>query len=85
MPGWSCLACFLAGVDMKFVSKVKPERRAVVAGVGAVGALAGVAAVLPGAARTADPAVAAAAPAADTKGGYQLTDHVRRYYQTARV
>jgi hypothetical protein len=53
------------------------------AGAGAVGALAAVAAVLPGA----KPAVPVAQRAADAEadGGYQLTEHVKRYYQTARV
>ncbi|MEO5735321.1 MAG: hypothetical protein ABIN96_03400 [Rubrivivax sp.] len=60
-------------------------RRRIFAGAGTVGALAAVAAVVPLAQR------AAPVPAADQKiaaaaaGGYQVTDHVLRYYQTARV
>jgi hypothetical protein len=59
-------------------------RRRVFAGVGTAGALAAVAAVLP---VTPTPPQAAALPksAPDATGGYQLTEHVRRYYQTAKV
>ena len=60
------------------------SRRTVFAGAGAVGALAAVAAVTrlqPAAA----PVAQATLPAADAAGGYQLTEHVKRYYQTARV
>ncbi len=64
-----------------------PSRRRLLAGVGAVGAVAAVAAVLP-ATPAADP-VAGAAPGAegpgDAPGGYRLSAHVQRYYQTARV
>ena len=49
---------------------------------GAVGALAAVATVLPTADKTT--ATSAASKAAAT-GGYQLTDHVKQYYATARV
>jgi hypothetical protein len=59
------------------------SRRTVFAGAGAVGALATVAAVLP-ATRAAAPVAQAGLAAADA-GGYQLTEHVQRYYQTARV
>jgi hypothetical protein len=59
------------------------SRRTLFAGVGTAGALVAVAAMLPkGAAPVA--AVTPAAPAA-ADGGYQLTEHVQRYYQTARV
>jgi ApbE superfamily uncharacterized protein (UPF0280 family) len=60
-------------------------RRKIFAGAGTVGALAAAAAVLP-LAKTAAPADQAATTLArDDKGGYQLTEHVQRYYQTARV
>ena len=60
-------------------------RRRVFAGAGTVGALAAVAAVLP-VAPTLPQATAHPKPAPDTTtGGYQLTEHVRRYYQTAKV
>ena len=60
------------------------SRRTVFAGAGAVGALGAlaVATKLPGAA----PVVAKVAQAASEQtGGYQLTDHVKQYYATARV
>lgn len=60
-------------------------RRRVFAGVGTAGALAAVAAVLPGQTPMPAPVAALPKPAPDTGGGYQLTEHVRRYYQTAKV
>jgi hypothetical protein len=59
------------------------KRRALFAGAGAVGALAATAAVLP-LVQPAPETVALAKPVAPD-GGYQLTEHVERYYQTARV
>ena len=60
------------------------SRRTVFAGAGIVGALAAAAAALPGTAKS--PALAAAAvPESDVKGGYQLTEHVKQYYATARI
>jgi len=59
-------------------------RRTVFAGAGAAGALAAVAAVLPGPVKA--PAQATATPPEPTEGtGYRLTEHVKRYYATARV
>jgi hypothetical protein len=61
-------------------------RRRVVAGAGTVGALAAAAAALPLApAPTEVKTVASAKPQAEPQDGYQLTDHVKRYYQTAKV
>lgn len=58
-------------------------RRNVFVGAGTAGALAAVAAVLP---RSQPEVVAAVADVAAVKEeGYQLTDHVKRYYATARV
>ncbi|MEY4908759.1 MAG: hypothetical protein RL260_2477 [Pseudomonadota bacterium] len=63
----------------------KLTRRRVFAGAGTVGALAAVAAVLP-VAPTLPQATAHPKPAPDIPtGGYQLTEHIRRYYQTAKV
>lgn len=59
-------------------------RRTVFAGVGAVGALAAAAAALP-LSKQAAPAPEQKAQADSAEGGYQLTEHVQRYYQTARV
>ncbi|WP_326542597.1 formate dehydrogenase [Pseudorhodoferax sp.] len=58
------------------------SRRTVFAGVGVAGAAATAAAVLP---RVVQPPAAAAAAVPTPTGGYQLTEHVQRYYQTARV
>ncbi|MEY2875695.1 MAG: hypothetical protein RLZZ373_3066 [Pseudomonadota bacterium] len=63
----------------------KLTRRRVFAGAGTVSALAAVAAVLP-VAHAPPQATAQPRHAPDTAtGGYQLTEHVRRYYQTAKV
>jgi hypothetical protein len=59
------------------------SRRTLFAGAGTAGALAAAAAVLPG--TKAVVAEAATAVPAEGTGGYQLTEHVKRYYQTARV
>ena len=69
------------------MDKAKNEltRRRVFAGAGAASALAAVAAVLP---RGSEQPVAEAAPAQaapEQGGGYQVTQHVLHYYQTARV
>ena len=62
----------------------KLSRRTVFASAGTAGALAAVAAVIPKA--PAEVAASAAEKAAADKGnGYQETQHVLRYYQTARV
>ena len=68
-------------------SSKTPARRGFLAGVGAAG-VAGAAVLAAG--RAAGPAVAEAAgeaPAAEKLAGrgYQETDHVRRYYDTAKV
>jgi hypothetical protein len=62
----------------------KLSRRQVFAGAGSAGALAAVAAVLP---RPAEPPQAKTEPrpAPERGGGYQETQHVLHYYQTARV
>ena len=62
------------------------SRRHVVAGAGTVGALAAAAAALPLATTPTDKkTVASAKPQAEPQDGYQLTDHVKRYYQTTKV
>jgi hypothetical protein len=60
------------------------SRRRMFAGAGGVGALAAVAAVLPSV-KTEAPAEVQAAAADDKDGTYRVTEHVKRYYQTARV
>ncbi len=62
------------------------SRRRVFAGAGTAGALAAAAALLP--AGSSGERVAASMPeqpADDAHGRYQLTQHVQRYYQTAKV
>lgn len=63
-----------------------PTRRHLLAGLGAAGA-AGVAVTALPLVKTAAPAAAPAAlaPAPEAGGGYQVTQHVLRYYQTAKV
>lgn len=62
------------------------QRRGLLAGAGALGALAAAASVLPGGRQAvADEKVAAAPPAPDTAAGYRLSEHVKRYYSSARI
>jgi len=62
------------------------SRRQALAGAGTAGALAAAAAVLPlGRPAPEAAADAGAVPKAESTGGYQLTEHVKRYYQTTRV
>lgn len=61
------------------------SRRRLFAAAGSAGALAAVAAALPLVQPAAPLAAEAAKAAPETGGGYQLTAHVQRYYQTARV
>ena len=60
------------------------SRRRLFAGAGAAGAIAAAAAVLPLTPEAEEPALQAK-PERDKPEGYQLTEHVKRYYQTARV
>ena len=60
------------------------SRRTVFAAGGSAGALAAAAAALP-LVRPSEPQAAAAKPEVDKSGGYQLTQHVLRYYETAKV
>lgn len=64
--------------------QVQLTRRRVFAGAGAAGALAGVAALV-APSEPAAPVAEAPKPAPEAGGGYQLTAHVQRYYQTTRV
>ena len=61
------------------------NRRRIFAAGGTVGALAAAAAVLPLSSKQAPVPEAAAKPAPEKGGGYQLTAHVQQYYDTARV
>ena len=62
----------------------KVSRRRVFAGAGTVGALAVAAVALPIARDEATP-TAGKKPSPEKGGGYQVTEHVLRYYQTTRV
>ena len=72
---------------MKPASEQALSRRKALAGAGAVGAVAAVAAVASSAVVSA-PEQTAAAPSEPThqdQEGYRLTEHIKRYYSTARV
>jgi hypothetical protein len=60
-------------------------RRGMLAGAGTLGALTAVAALLPKGVQPEPQASVAAAPPVDGAGGYRLTEHVKRYYQTAKI
>jgi hypothetical protein len=53
------------------------------AGAGAIGAVAAVATLLPSVQQPASPPKVKSPP--EKGGGYHLTEHVKRYYQTART
>lgn len=61
------------------------SRRRWFAGAGAVGAAATVAAVLPGVASDNEASTPTAAAKPAKGGGYTVSEHIRRYYQTTRV
>lgn len=61
------------------------KRRGLLLGVGAAGAAAIAAKVVPGTSAPAAEALAAAKPVLADTGGYQLSAHVLRYYETTRV
>ena len=60
-------------------------RRGLVIGAGVAGAAALAVKVVPGQAVATTAVATAAKPAVDTTGGYQLTQHVLRYYETTRA
>jgi hypothetical protein len=66
--------------------KAPLPRRGLIAGAGAVGAIAAVASVVP---PQPAPATTTAAPepsqADAARPGYRLTEHIRRYYATTRI
>jgi hypothetical protein len=71
--------------DMSKTPTSPISRRKVFAGAGTAGALAAAAAMLPLGRPEPDAVVATNRSATDAQGGYQLTEHVKRYYQTTRV
>ena len=66
-------------------AKSKLSRRTLFAGAGTATALAAAATVLPRVMEQQSPATAEPQPAPERGGGYQLTEHVKRYYKTTLV
>jgi hypothetical protein len=64
--------------------KSRVSRRTLFAGAGTVGALAAAASLLPGRPEPTETTPQARTPPA-RGGGYELTEHVKRYYRTTRV
>ena len=62
----------------------KPSRRGFFFGAAAAGTAVAVVASLPGLQET-QATAAVPKPLPEKGGGYSLTDHVRRYYKTARI
>ena len=65
-------------------SQTKPSRRGFFFGAAATGAAAAVVMALPGA-QVAEVAVTLPKPAPEKGGGYSASEHVERYYKSARV
>lgn len=65
-------------------NQTKPSRRGFFFGAVATGAAATVVMALPGA-QVAEVAVVVPKPAPEKGGGYSASEHVERYYKTARV
>ena len=65
-------------------SQTKPSRRGFFFGAAATGAAAAVVMALPGA-QVAEVADALPKPLPEKGGGYSVSEHVERYYKTARV
>jgi hypothetical protein len=63
----------------------KLSRRTLFAGVGTVGAVAATATLLPHTAMRQPESVAEPRPAPEKGGGYQLSEHVKRYYKTTLI
>jgi hypothetical protein len=63
----------------------KHSRRSLFAGAATVGAVAAVTSVLPKALPQAAAPAVANLPKPERGGGYALSEHVKRYYQTTRV
>ncbi|AVO40324.1 formate dehydrogenase [Simplicispira suum] len=63
----------------------KPSRRRFFAGAATVGAAAAATSVLPGLATNELAKAEPARPAPERGGGYWLSEHVKRYYQTTQI
>ena len=66
-------------------SKAKHSRRSLFAGAATVGAVAAAASVLPAAVQGVSHKAAVPLPKPERGGGYTVSEHVQRYYQTTRV
>jgi len=66
-------------------SQSKPSRRSFFFGAAATGAAAAAMVALPGAPALESALQAPSKPAPENGGGYSLSDHVKRYYKTARL
>ena len=65
--------------------KAALSRRSLFAGMATVGAVAAATSVLPGAVKGMAEPAAPQLPKPERGGGYTLSEHVKRYYQTTRV
>jgi hypothetical protein len=65
-------------------SQPKPSRRGFFFGAAATGAAAAAVVALPGV-QLPDAAIAEPPSAPEKGGGYKLSEHVKRYYQTTRI
>jgi anaerobic selenocysteine-containing dehydrogenase len=65
-------------------AQAAPSRRGFFMGAAAAGAAVAAVTTLPGV-NAPEAAVKALPPAPENGGGYSLSEHVKRYYQTARV
>jgi len=72
-------------LDTTSTTTTTTSRRGLVIGAGVAGAAALAVKVMPGQAVAPIAAATAAKPVVDTAGGYQLTQHVLRYYETTRA
>lgn len=61
------------------------SRRALFAGAGTAGAVAAAATLLPGVVQQVEPGTQATKEPPARGGGYHLTEHVKRYYQTTLI
>jgi hypothetical protein len=75
----------MAGAIMSQSQTTKLGRRQVIAGAGAAGALAAAAVALKPATQGVPTPEPTAPPKPDEGGGYRVTAHVLRYYQTTKV
>jgi len=68
--------------DSQMNDRPKSSRRSFFAGAAGMGAAAAAVAVLPKVEAPAEAAAQSARPAPEKGGGYQLSEHVKRYYRT---